>query len=336
MGLLLAVGFQQWNKWRMKSFQIDYSSVPGNVYVVTGANSGLGYETSKELLRHGGKVIMACRDMIRGEAARAKLVQELVASHSGGERNAKIDDLDQRAIVVPLDLSSFDSIRQFPLLLDDENIFQIDGLINNAGIMALPERSVTVDGLESQIGTNHFGHFLLTMLLYPRIVNGGRIVNHSSTALTFHDAKFPFENLQSEVRYDPWTAYGNSKVANMLFTNALRRHLQKDPSKVVHTLAVHPGYASTNLQHDRFPMWELLNSISAMPAADGALSQIYAAVDARAVPVPVDHNEYIGPEFYMFGRPRSQTPSSKLCSNIEAQEHLWKESVRITKADLSF
>lgn len=217
LGLLLAVGFHQWNQWRMKSFQIDYSNVPGKVFVVTGANSGLGYETSKELLRHGGTVIMACRNTIRGEAARANLVLEITANLSGTERNAKLDDLEKRCKVVPLDLSSFDSVRRFPSRLDDASVFQIDVLINNAGIMAIPERTLTVDGLETQIGTNHFGHFLLTMLLYPRIVNDGRIVIHTGAIHLLHDAKFPFENIQ--VESNMWLLFVNytAKMTSLLF-----------------------------------------------------------------------------------------------------------------------
>lgn len=184
--VLVAVGFYQVNQYHMKSFQIDYSNVPGKVVVVTGANSGLGYETSKEILRHGGRVIMACRDLKRGNAAKDNILAEIAShDHKGSfARNVQ---------VLPLDLSSFASIRTFVTLLKEEaKISKIDILVNNAGIMALPERTLTEDGIEAQIGTNHFGHFLLTMLVWPMLADDARIVNHSSVAHLFHEPQFPF------------------------------------------------------------------------------------------------------------------------------------------------
>lgn len=184
--LAVAVGFYQ---MQMKSFPIDYQQVPGKVYVITGANSGLGYETAKEIARNGGHVVMGCRDLKRGGAAKEKLIAEL-ALVDGKDRSKNVE-------VLPLDLASFASIRDFVHLLQTESkITKVDALINNAGIMALPTRTLTVDGLEAQIGTNHFGHFLLTMLIWPILASNARIVNHSSVASTFHDGKFPFSNVQ--------------------------------------------------------------------------------------------------------------------------------------------
>lgn len=246
--------------YNCKQFEIDYSSAPTKSFIITGANSGLGLETARVLALNGGHVIMACRSLDRCNDAKQKILSETP--------NAKID-------THKLDLGSFSSIINFSNEI--KSTYQsFDVLINNAGIMALPTRQVTEDGLEAQIGTNHFGHFLLTALLYPSLNQNGRIINHSSTAHFFAARDFVSKDLQSEKSYDPWTAYGNSKISNLYFTNELINRLETAGNpKNITVVAVHPGYTATNLQTDKLPYFEQLNNYFAMHVEDGAKSQLY-------------------------------------------------------------
>jgi NAD(P)-dependent dehydrogenase (short-subunit alcohol dehydrogenase family) len=229
------------------------------VIIITGANSGLGYYTALSLAERKAHVLLACRSLQKCDAAKNDILQTYA--------NASVSTM-------ALDLSSFQSIRTF---VDNVKAVHshVDVLINNAGIMAVNPREVTADGLEAQIGVNHFGHFLLTCLLFPLLAKNGRIVNHSSGAHNFHASTFPYFNLQSEDNYEPWTAYGNSKVANLLFTFELNRKLMRGRnSKGIISIAVHPGYTATNLQNGKYPFWDVANSWIGMKGEDGALSQI--------------------------------------------------------------
>ncbi|KAJ1401937.1 hypothetical protein B484DRAFT_338823 [Ochromonadaceae sp. CCMP2298] len=202
---------------------------PSKIILITGANSGLGYYTALRLAQLKAHVVLACRSTDKCAAARQSIL-----------------DLHPEALVdaMQLDLSSFESIRMFSTTFN-KSYESLDVLVNNAGIMALPTRETTKDGLEAQIGTNHFGHYLLTCLLFPKLTANGRIINHASGAHLFHAEGFPFENAQMETGYSAWTAYGNSKVANLLFTFELNRRLS---GRNISAYAVHPGYTATNLQ----------------------------------------------------------------------------------------
>mmetsp|Transcript_24253 Transcript_24253/g.26525 ORF Transcript_24253/g.26525 Transcript_24253/m.26525 type:complete len:329 (+) Transcript_24253:98-1084(+) len=308
---VLLGGFFQYAQKEMDNFKIDYSQTPGKVILVTGANSGLGYYTALELAKHDAQVILACRSATRCQEAKQNILKEAP--------NGKVDALT-------LDLSSFQSIKDF--VKEFESKYPaLDVLVNNAGIMALPNRETTKDGLEAQIGTNHFGHFLLTSLLYPLLTQNGRIINHSSSAHAFAAKNFVFKDLLSEQVYDPWVAYGNSKIANLLFTYELNRRLEKagNPKNIV-SIALHPGYTATNLQNSRFPFWEQINSLVAMKGHHGALSQIYVAVDPSA---KVSNNDYVGPAYVALGVPSVQTTSSDAW-DVDAQNKLWTESERLT------
>jgi len=306
-GVFLAA-FKAYNNYEYSQFKIDRQD--GKIMLVTGANSGLGYETSRVLAKNGATVVMACRNQGRCDEAKMNILKETP--------NAKVDTL-------LLDLGSFTSIRKAASTFKSK-YDHLDVLINNAGIMMIPTRELTKDGLESQIGTNHFGHFLLTGLLFPVIGQNGRIINHSSGAHMFHKANFVTEDLLCE-KYDGFTAYGNSKAANLLFTYELNNRLthRENPKNIV-SIAVHPGYTSTNLQAGKFPFWEQLNAIFAMKVEDGALGQIKAAVDKSVK--PSFHNIY-GPKFGMCGAP-AETSTSKSTWDHEAQQKLWEESIRIT------
>src|ERR1700712_2200139 len=195
----------------------DLPSFAGRTVIVTGANSGLGEVTARELARVGAKVILAVRTTSKGDTAAEGMT----------------GDVEVRK----LDLQDLASIREFA-----DGVGAVDVLINNAGIMAVP-LARTKDGFERQFGTNHLGHFALTNLLLPRITD--RVVNVSSS---LHRGKqVDFDNVSLEGSYSPTRAYQQSKLANLLFTAELQRRLAAAGS-AVRVTAAHPGYAATNLQ----------------------------------------------------------------------------------------
>ncbi len=196
----------------------DLPSFAGRTVIITGANSGLGEVTARELSRVGAKVIMAVRNTAKGDEAAARMPNEVE--------------------VRKLDLQDLASVRAFA-----DRVAAVDVLVNNAGIMAVPYAQ-TVDGFESQIGTNHLGHFALTNLLLPRITD--RVVTVASMMHLF--GRINLKDLNWKARpYLAWPAYGQSKLANLLFTKELQRRLDAAGSKV-RALAAHPGYSATNLQ----------------------------------------------------------------------------------------
>jgi NAD(P)-dependent dehydrogenase (short-subunit alcohol dehydrogenase family) len=242
----------------MAAFTPDHiPDLAGRTVIVTGANSGIGHAAAAVLANAGATVVLAVRDQAKGEAAAATI---------RGTTEVR-----------PLDLASLDSVRAFAAAWQGD----IDLLINNAGVM-IPPLSRTADGFELQFGTNHLGHFALTNLLLPHVAAAGRVVTVSSDA---HRAgAIDFDDLNWERRrYRPWRAYGQSKLANLLFTSELQRHLTAAGSTVKAT-AAHPGYAATNLQSHSgsrvaaFAMKQLGNRLIAQDAAGGALPTLYAAV----------------------------------------------------------
>ena len=242
------------------------------------------------------------------------LLTNLSLMYSGGNGNIK---------GMLLDLSSLKSVKKFSSELLKQ-YDSIDVLINNAGIMALENREETVDGFEMQIGTNHFGHYYLTLLLHPKMSKNGRIINHSSSAHYFAKDRFEVNDLMSKESYSPWVAYGNSKLANLLFTFEFNQRLKKHKKEVI-AVAVHPGYTATNLQTGRFPFHNIANSLFAMNVREGSLSQIYAAVDPR---VTASVNTFIGPQFGIFGVP-AVTDVSAAAKRRKSQFDLWEISHKL-------
>ncbi len=207
----------------------DIPRQDGRLALITGANSGIGFHAALELARAGCSVILACRDRTKADAARSRILAAVP--------QASID-------VLLLDLASLDSVRAAAasFLTSGRNL---DLLINNAGVMALPERRLTPDGFELQLGTNHFGHFALTGLLLPALVRPqARIVTVSSIA--HRGATMDFGNLQWEHGYRPWPAYRRSKLANLLFGFELQRRLERARLPAI-SIVVHPGISHTNL-----------------------------------------------------------------------------------------
>jgi len=276
-------------------------SLDGRTAVVTGANSGIGLVAARELARAGARVVLAVRDPAKGEQAAATI---------SGDREVR-----------RLDLADLASVRAFANAWEGE----IDLLINNAGVMALPERR-TADGFEMQIGTNHLGHHALTNLLLPRVT--GRVVTIASVA--HRTGKIDLEDLNWERRsYDRWRAYGQSKLANLLFTLELSRRLAEAGSPIL-AVAAHPGYASTNLQHrteNRLQngLMRIGNKLIAQSGEQGALPTLFAATQ------DMPSAGYAGPDGFqeMRGRP-TLVGRSGAASDGATARGLWELSERLT------
>ncbi|MFO0105404.1 MAG: oxidoreductase [Cyanobium sp.] len=246
----------------------DMPDQRGRLALITGANSGLGLETARALLAKGATVILACRSRERAELARQQLLP-------GARDGAAIDLLE-------LDLAHLASVRAAASQLQDR-YGRLDLLINNAGVMGLP-RSLTRDGFERQFGINHLGHFALTQALLP-LLRGqpdARVVTVTSGAQYF--GRISFDDLQGERRYDRWQAYGQSKLANVMFALELQQRLDAEAAGVT-SLAAHPGVARTNLQPASVAAsgsWAEALAYRLMTplfqsAAQGALPQLHAA-----------------------------------------------------------
>ncbi|GAB2587170.1 oxidoreductase [Microlunatus antarcticus] len=246
--------------------------------VVTGANSGLGLQTALELARHGAFTTLACRNEERGQAAVAQV-------------RAELGDGPGTADLALVDLADLSSVRRFA----ESWHGPLDILVNNAGVMAVPY-GTTVDGFERQLGTNHLGHFALTGLLLPalRQAQAARIVNVSS--IGHRMGRIDFDDLQSTTHYQRWAAYGQSKLANLLFTRELVRRLNRAGSTAL-AAAAHPGGSDTEL-YTGFAgaagplsrLAKVFTQVSTQPAAAGALPSLYAATMPDVVPA-----DYFGP-----------------------------------------
>ncbi|MGH9212187.1 MAG: oxidoreductase [Acidimicrobiales bacterium] len=291
----------------------DIPDQANRTVVITGANSGLGLRSAEALASHGARVVMACRDEARAAAAR-----DQVAAVARG------DD----PVVVRLDLSDLASVRACADEIT-ESIGPLDVLMNNAGVMAIP-LDRTADGFEMQFGTNHLGHFALTGLLLPALFKADtpRVVTTSSAL--HRTGRIHWDDLNAERRYGRWRAYGQSKLANLLFTYELDRRARAAGSTLV-SAAAHPGYAATHLQSHSSNWLErgvmaLGNIVTAQSDAMGALPQLYAAT------VPdVQGGDYYGPDrrFGMRGHPAA-APSSAAARDAEAAERLWALSEDLT------
>ena len=283
----------------------DVPDLTGKTAIVTGASSGIGLATAKALVAHGARVILAVRDEAKGRNA-----AKAMPGPGGAE-------------VAVLDLASLDSVRAFAR---DWSRQPVDLLINNAGVM-IPPLSRTADGFELQFGTNHLGHFALTNLLLPNVT--GRVVTVSSSAHRY--GRIDFDDLNWERRrYRAWRAYGQSKLANLLFTAELQRRLTEAGSPVL-SMAAHPGYAATNLQSHsdsrlmEFAMGTLGNRLVAQDAASGALPTLYAAT------AELPGNTFAGPSGFggLRGAP-APCPRSKAASDAATAARLWTVSERLT------
>lgn len=293
----------------------DIPDQSGRTAVVTGANSGIGYVTARELARKGARVVLACRSEVRGAAAGDRIVTEVPGA-----------DVE----FLRLDLGDLGSVREFAGAYP---FGRLDLLVNNAGVMALPHGR-TADGFETQFGVNHLGHFALTGLLMPALLAtpGARVVNVASMVHAL--SNIDIDDLNSERRpYRKWIAYARSKTANLLFTHELARRLDAVGSDVV-VAAAHPGYASTNLQAagprlegrkgaERF--MEIGNRFFGQSAEAGALPTLYAATAPGVRP-----DSFTGPSFAMWRGAPAKSWRARWTLDDTAGERLWAASEQLT------
>lgn len=289
----------------------------GKTVLVTGGNSGIGYEAARQFARKGARVVLACRDLGKARAA----IGTITSAHP-----------DAHVEAMELDLASLASVRACADAFRAAHR-ALHVLCNNAGVMALPYRR-TADGFEMQIGTNHLGHFALTGLLLDRLLDtdGARVVTVSSGAHRFGTIRF--DDLHWQHGYRKWLAYGQSKLANLLFMYELQRRLEAARASVI-SVACHPGYAATNLQFVGPRMagssWmeyasQLGNQLFAQTAAMGALPTLYAATAPA-----VRGGDYIGPDGIgeLWGSPK-KVQSNARSRDPAAARKLWEISESLT------
>ncbi|ORB74038.1 SDR family NAD(P)-dependent oxidoreductase [Mycobacterium scrofulaceum] len=290
----------------------DIPDQTGRVAVITGANTGLGYQTAAALADHGARVVLAVRNLDKGKDAAARI-------------SAKSPHAD--VALQELDLTSLDSVRTAADQLRSDHD-RIDLLINNAGVMYTPKET-TKDGFEMQFGTNHLGHFALTGLLLDRLlpVTGSRVVTVSSMGHRIL-ADIHFDDLQWERRYNRVAAYGQAKLANLLFTYELQRRLA--PHGTTAAVAAHPGGSNTEL--GRYtpravrPLVNVFFSVIAQDAAMGALPTLRAATDPAVL-----GGQYYGPDGFAETRGYPKVVSSSAKSHDpERQRRLWAVSEELT------
>lgn len=297
----------------------DIPDQGGRTAVVTGANSGLGYVTARELARKGARVVLACRSETRGREAVRRLHEEVPGSKAELRR---------------LDLGDLASVREFA---DGLPCDRLDLLVNNAGVMAMPY-GTTADGFETQFGVNHLGHFALTGLLLPALLaaqgrpaGATRIVTVSSMVHLL--GNIDPDDLNSAHTYRRWIAYGRTKTANLLFTHELARRLTAAGAEVV-AAAAHPGYAATNLQ-TAVPRAEgrrvaerlmaLGNRVFAQSAEAGALPALYAATAPGVRP-----DSFTGPSLAMWRGAPAPSRRAPWTLDDRAGERLWAASEQLT------
>jgi NAD(P)-dependent dehydrogenase (short-subunit alcohol dehydrogenase family) len=312
------------NSWTTE----DIPDLSEKTIVVTGANSGLGFEATKAFARGGATVVMACRSLDRGRKA-AEEIRDGITENTGAT-----------LAVRECDLASLSSVAEFAEGVRDD-YDELDVLCNNAGVMAIPRRE-TEDGFEMQLGVNHLGHFALTGHLLEMLVETDgetRVVTHSSTAHT--SGEVDFEDLHRGDSYGKWEAYGQSKLANLLFAYELQRRLEDAGYTEVKSVACHPGYADTNLQYRgpeemgsklRYGMMRVANAVFAQSAKRGALPLLYAATAPDA-----DGGAYYGPGGFMDMRGAPERQESNDASHDEATAgRLWDVSEDLTGVQYDF
>jgi NAD(P)-dependent dehydrogenase (short-subunit alcohol dehydrogenase family) len=289
------------------------ASIPdqtGRTVFITGANTGIGFEAARALAEHGARVLIGCRNADKAEAAadriRASATQADIA-------------------IISLDLADLASVRAAAAVVNEES--QLDLLINNAGVMALPHRT-TSDGFEMQFGTNHLGHFALTGLLIDKLnaTPAARVVSVSSQGHRM--GRIDFDDLNAERRYHRWLRYGMTKVSNLFFTYELQRRLESAENTTI-AVACHPGGAKTELARDAGKLMKFTQPVANLvtqSASMGALPTLRAATDPD-----VKGGQYYGPD----GIGQSRGHPVKVHSNgyshrADIAERLWVESEKLT------
>ena len=302
----------------MSSFSIDQiPSQSGRIAIVTGANSGLGYETTLGFVRKGIKVIMACRNQHKAEEAKTNILMQVP---------------DAELEIMLLDLKSLDSVRNFAKQYI-QRYSQLDLLINNAGIM-IPPFSKTEDGFESQLGVNYLSHFLLTNLLFPLLnsTKGSRVVTLSSIA--HQKAKIDFNNLNSENSYSKMGAYGQSKLACLIFTIELTRRIEQSNSSVI-AVSSHPGVSNTNLSQF-ISQWVKILISPLLPLLTHQPEKASQPTLMAALNENVKNGDYYGPTGFneMKGKPGKATAAPQ-AQDKEVAKQLWEVSEKLTGSEFN-
>jgi NAD(P)-dependent dehydrogenase (short-subunit alcohol dehydrogenase family) len=295
----------------------DIPDLSGKTVLITGGNSGIGFEAARVFARHGADLFIACRSAERGRRA---------------EQALRAESPHARVEVIELDLSSLAAIRRCAEQFRAKRS-QLQLLINNAGLMAIP-RQLTADGFEMQFGVNHLGHFALTGWLLPLLLATpeARVVTVSSRASEL--GRMRFDDLDGATHYEKWRAYFQSKLANLLFSFELAQRLQAKGS-ALRSVACHPGYAATNLQFvgpqlegSRLghALMSLGNRLIAQSAADGALPTLFAATAPAAI-----SGTFVGPDglFERAGAPHL-TRANRRAYDRAAMQQLWTISSQRT------
>lgn len=296
--------------------EVDIGDQTGRTVLITGANSGIGYEAARALAQHGAHVVLGCRTRSKADDA----VARIDATNPLGSTE-----------ILEMDLADLDSVADAAFRFASSHD-RLDVLVNNAGLMATPEQR-TAQGFEMQFGVNHLGHFAFTGHLLELLMASGpaRVVSISSQG--HRPGRINFDDINSEQKYSAWPAYFQSKLANLLFTRELQRRLALAESEVI-AVAAHPGLSSTNLGHESSgvlssmmqwtrPMFERFVSQS---AAMGALPTLRAAVDPA-----VEGGDYFGPDG--FGEQRGhpvKVDSSSRSKDDAAASRLWELSQQLT------
>lgn len=280
----------------------------GKIFLITGANSGLGLEALKIVAANGGEVIMACRNTDKAEAAAEDVRAEIHGAHLH---------------VLPLDLADLASVKAFAAAVK-ARFSRLDVLLNNAGLMAPPLQR-TKDGFEIQFGTNHLGHFALTGQLLDLLeaAESPRVVQISS--LAHRGGRFRWDNLNAEKSYSRWPFYGHSKLANLVFAKDLNRRLTRAGYKT-RGYAAHPGYAATGLQ-DTVPGGSIFNALVAQPASMGCLPGVMAATSEDVEP-----GGYYGPASKLLelrGYP-ARAYARPITDDSKVAQRLWDTSEALT------
>ena len=301
------------NKWT----QNDIPNLIGKVAIITGANSGLGLESTKALASKGATVIMACRNLRKAEEAKAEVLQ--------ATPQAKLE-------VMELDNASLASVKQFAEAFK-ANYDRLDILLNNAGVMAIP-RTETEDGFEMQLGVNHLAHFALTGHLLEILTETphGRV--HSTSSSAAFQASINFDDLMGKKSYSRWTAYGQSKLANAAFATELHRRLQAAGHDTIANSS-HPGLVMTNLQTNSLEqsdaplveriLYSIFGPLIAQDISMGVLPQLYASTAPQA-----KGGVFYGPKtFRIRGYPAEQS-CNKMLDDAKALRRFWEVSEELT------
>ncbi len=307
------------NKWT----QNDIPDLTGKVVVITGANSGLGLESSKALAAKGATVVMACRNLSKAEKAKAEVLQTVP--------NAKLD-------VMQLDNASLDSVRAFASAFKAK-YDRLDILLNNAGVMAIP-RAETKDGFEMQLGVNHLAHFALTGFLLDVLTStpGARV--HSTSSSAAFTGAINFDDLMGEKEYSRWAAYGQSKLANAAFATELNRRLKAAGHDTIANSS-HPGFVVTNLQANSLQesgapfverlLYGLTAPLLSQDIEIGVLPQLYASTAPEA-----KGGVFYGPKtFRARGYPAEQKCNDAL-DDAALLKRFWEVSEQLTGVTYEF